>query len=172
MPLSVIDSTGLASPLTGLNNPTVVGNMTFSTNGGGINFTQSSAQNAATFNDYEYGTWSPTISSGTFNALRPRYTKVGRLVTVSAYCDTFSDRSSSSSVSIGGLPFVSGDVESLGSIFMRYTNNSVSASYIGSGSSSILFYAASSGGYAPLLYSQLNNSSFQIYFAVTYAATF
>jgi hypothetical protein len=151
-----------------------VGGATPSGSGSGITFpaTQSASTDANTLDDYEEGSWTPTINSGTFTATRARYTKIGRVVTVSAYCDTFSDRSSATTLTIGGLPFASGDAENIGSVFLRYSNNAVTAVYIGSGgNTSLSFYGTTTGNYSPLQFSQLNNASAQIYFEATYTAT-
>jgi len=63
-----------------------VGNATPSTSGAGITFpaTQSASTDANTLDDYEEGTWTPTISgfSGTGITATANYTKVGRVV----YC--------------------------------------------------------------------------------------
>ena len=108
MPISVIDSTGLASPLTGLNNPTVVGNMTFNTSGSGVIFTNttSGVLTNSTLNDYEIGNYTPADVSGaglTFTSSIGSYTKVGRLVTVFIYV-AFPITSDTNPVNIS-LPF-------------------------------------------------------------------
>lgn len=72
--------------------------------GVGITFpaNQSASSNANTLDDYEEGTWTPTLASGTMNVRSAMYTKIGRQVTVQIWADTFS-----STVNIiGGLPFV------------------------------------------------------------------
>lgn len=135
---------------------------------GGITFpaTQSASSDANTLDDYEEGTWTPTIGTGTASFYYPKYTKIGRVVTLSAYCDNFSDRSSSNTVAIGGLPFTYlTNSQNTGSVFIRYTNNPVSACFV---AADINFYGASSGAYSPLLHSQLNNVNAQIYFQATY----
>jgi hypothetical protein len=67
-----------------------VGNATPSTSGAGITFpaTQSASSDANTLDDYEEGTWSPTVTaqSGSFTTVtvnRASYTKIGRVVTAS-----------------------------------------------------------------------------------------
>jgi hypothetical protein len=55
--------------------------------------------------DYEEGTWSPNLSSGTANFAGAAYTKVGRIVTCQFIVDTFSERTSGNAVLIGNLPF-------------------------------------------------------------------
>ena len=138
----------------------------------GVRFpaTQSASTDANTLDDYEEGTWTPTIGLGTFTYGSARYTKVGRIVTVSAYCQNFSDRSTASNLAIGGLPFASASSgsDAVGSLFMRYTNNPVTAVYISTNTSTILFYGSVSGNYANLLHSNLNNSLAEIYFTITY----
>jgi hypothetical protein len=66
--------------------------------------------------DYEEGTWTPTISFGrasvgvTYGAGRAgQYTKVGRQVTLTAFIVLTSKGSSTGGVHIGGLPFVIGN---------------------------------------------------------------
>ena len=61
---------------------------------------------ANSLNDYEEGTWTPTISSGTFTAYQTQwYVKIGQLVTCYFYVYSFSDTSSSTHFQIAGLPF-------------------------------------------------------------------
>ena len=69
-----------------------VGNTTPSTSGAGISFpaTQSASSDANTLDDYEEGTWSPTLdvesgTSPTYTVTRATYTKIGRWVY--AYAD-------------------------------------------------------------------------------------
>ena len=91
-----------------------VGNATPSTSGAGITFpaTQSASSNANTLDDYEEGTWTPNQGPaltivGTFSS-SGTYTKVGRIVTVSA---NYRPSTSVSSLGVGNgmstnLPFV------------------------------------------------------------------
>ena len=56
--------------------------------------------------DYEEGTWTPSIANGTFTAYNVQwYHKIGRLVTCYFYLYNWSDSSSSTNFVIGGLPF-------------------------------------------------------------------
>ena len=56
--------------------------------------------------DYEEGSWSPSLSSGTAVWYNQQwYTKIGRMVTCYVYMYAFSDTSSGTHVKIGGLPF-------------------------------------------------------------------
>jgi hypothetical protein len=79
----------------------------------GVQFpaTQSASADANTLDDYEEGTWTPTI---TFNGLSVgvtyttqlgRYTKIGNLVNASCYIILSSKGSSTGGVSVNNLPF-------------------------------------------------------------------
>ena len=89
-----------------------VGNTTPSTSGAGITFpaTQSASSDANTLDDYEEGTWTPTISgdstagTGTYTFQQGVYTKVGRLVTVQAKLG-WSAHTGTGNMLITNLPF-------------------------------------------------------------------
>ena len=75
---------------------------------------QNPSANVNTLDDYEEGTFTPTFMFGGNNvgiaygaATHGRYTKIGRLVTVSAMVTLSNKGSSSGQAQIGGLPFVS-----------------------------------------------------------------
>jgi hypothetical protein len=81
--------------------------------GVGITFpaTQSASSNANTLDDYEEGTWTPTLTlttPGTFSTLAPVgvYTKVGNLVTATGRI-SFTKGTGSGDLVLGGLPFTS-----------------------------------------------------------------
>ena len=50
--------------------------------GVGFPATQVASANANTLDDYEEGSWTPTLNSGTFSAATGRYTKIGNMVTI------------------------------------------------------------------------------------------
>ena len=95
-------------------NPTTisVGGATPSASGAGITFpaTQSSSSNANTLDDYEEGTWSPTVEGTTtagtvtYTSRSGKYTKVGNVVTFSAYIG-WSSGSGTGNLQIAGFPF-------------------------------------------------------------------
>jgi len=73
--------------------------------------TQNASSNANTLDDYEEGTFTPTVSfsgggSVTYYLRLGTYTKIGRQVTVNLMVN-FSDNTGSGNVSIGNLPFTS-----------------------------------------------------------------
>lgn len=65
---------------------------------------------------YEEGTWTPTDASGaglTFTAIRPRYTRIGRVVNIQVGL-LYPSTASTAIAKIGGLPFTSNaDSESI-----------------------------------------------------------
>ena len=95
MPISTIGTDGLSTSPT-LTTPKAtttigVGNATPAASGAGITFpaTQSASSDVNTLDDYEEGTWTPTLSSTgtpptvtTYSERLGYYTKVGNLVTV------------------------------------------------------------------------------------------
>ena len=114
--VSTMDTTVVNQVLT---TPTVtstmgVGNATHAASGAGITFpaTQSSSTNANTLDDYEEGTWTPAVNgsstpgSATYSFQLGRYTKIGRLVTVTFDLITSSSVTGGSGFAvIAGLPF-------------------------------------------------------------------
>jgi len=89
-----------------------VGDTTPATSGAGITFpaTQSASSDANTLDDYEEGTWTPTISgtsavgTGTYSVQIGRYTKIGNQVTISAYI-SWSAHTGTGGIHLSNLPF-------------------------------------------------------------------
>ena len=80
----------------------------------GINFpaTQVASTDANTLDDYEEGTWTPSIVGttttgvGTYSIQNGKYTKIGNLVTVQMYL-TWSAHTGAGGMRVSGLPFQS-----------------------------------------------------------------
>ena len=114
----------------------------------GVNFpaTQVSSANANTLDDYEEGTWTPAWSfagggSAPIVVQSSAYTKIGRLVTVSARIYTSPTSSPTGNAFLSGLPF-SSSVETSGVIgeAARWaTSLSIFRVNIESGSSTVKF---------------------------------
>jgi hypothetical protein len=99
----------------------------------GIQFpaTQVASSNANTLDDYEEGTWTITVTTGTSGSVTASaktgaYTKVGRLVTITGYID-FSSVSSPVGYLRLSLPFTSGSGVSFESAASFMFNSIVSA---------------------------------------------
>jgi hypothetical protein len=112
-----ISSTGLAvigaisATTTGKVGTTLgVGAATPSASGAGITFpaTQSASSDANTLDDYEEGTWTPSVGgTSTYTQQKGSYIKVGRLVTVSFDME-ITLLGTGSTTTISGLPFTVG----------------------------------------------------------------
>lgn len=81
--------------------------------------TQVASSDANTLDDYEQGSWTPTILFGganagmTFAAQVGRYTRVGDLVTAYCYINLSAKGTSTGAATIGGLPFAALNVSNL-----------------------------------------------------------
>jgi hypothetical protein len=88
-----------------------VGGATPAASGAGITFpaTQSASSDANTLDDYEEGTWTPTVVSGggsiTSYTSTGTYTKIGNIVTVGYIFQITNGGTATGSVSITNLPF-------------------------------------------------------------------
>jgi hypothetical protein len=98
---SLVNSTGYNVTLSGAS----------VSSGTGVAFpaTQSASSNANTLDDYEEGTWTPTLSPGggsiTTVTTGGWYTKVGSSVTIFAYWNVSNAGTASGGWNVGGLPF-------------------------------------------------------------------
>jgi hypothetical protein len=142
-------------------NPTTisVGGATPSTSGAGITFpaTQSASSDANTLDDYEEGTWTPTLSRGgasfTYVGQYGTYTKIGNLVFVAGFIQWSSNSGGSGAYLIANLPFTVGNLNvqyypvanvtdmagitypaSTTSLNIEFSRNSTTAVFIGNGS--------------------------------------
>jgi hypothetical protein len=108
---------GMIVPSTTLTTPIVattmgVGGATPAASGAGITFPagQSASTDANTLDDYEEGTWTPTLTGNTtYTKQVGRYTKIGRLVTATGTV-TVNTLGTGVTSSVFGLPFVAGGV--------------------------------------------------------------
>ncbi len=143
--------------------------------GGGISFNGDTAA-ANALDDYEEGTWTPSMSEGSATFTGATYVKIGKLVHVSVYANSFSDNTSGSVIQFNGLPFTSAsDQRSTGAMLLAYvTTLDQSVAYIGGNVSNIRLYHYDSGGdYTSLNYSAItaaNNSTRRIFIGMTYMA--
>lgn len=99
--------TSLVSSTTGRVATTLgVGNATPSASGAGISFpaAQSPSTDPNTLDDYEEGTWTPTVAGVVLSASSGSYTKVGRRVSVS-FDITWPSTINTTGVVIAGLPY-------------------------------------------------------------------
>jgi hypothetical protein len=100
--------------------PTLVGDVSLSTgnlvvsNGKGIDFSLTPGTGTSElFADYEEGTWTPADNSGaglTITVQSARYTKIGRMVYVTAYI-IYPATASATAAALSGLPFTAANLE-------------------------------------------------------------
>jgi hypothetical protein len=133
--------------------------------GGGLTFNGDSAT-ANALDDYEEGTWTCGVETGTVTSEDARYTRIGNLVHAHVKLTSFSDRSSSANVIINGLPFSTSINQASGSMFGRYLDRTAFTVYTFTTKSE--FYSIGSGNFVALLHNQLNNSNAVLYFQATY----
>lgn len=107
-----------ALTITNAQNATFANTASFTPGTYGIIFNNSSAKANSTFNDYETGTWTPTISptSGSFTAgtCTGEYTKIGRLVTLNMLLGITTNGTGAGAVAVGSLPFASNGYNAYG----------------------------------------------------------
>jgi hypothetical protein len=130
----------------------LVGTTTATANGGvlelsgGITFpaTAVAASNANTLDDYEEGTWTPTIAgtstagTATYATRIGTYVKVGKIVQIQLYVN-FSSGTGTGNLQITGLPFTSSSFASL-SIYvsnLALTASNIAVAYAGNGTTAI-----------------------------------
>ena len=116
-----------------------VGGATPSTSGSGISFpaTQSASSDANTLDDYEEGTWTPTLGGSSsdptgvsYTDQVGRYTKIGRSVTVNCLIGWTTYTGGSTYIIIKGLPFtVSSAISSIGSTLAEQITNASGYTY-------------------------------------------
>ena len=134
----------------------VNGNIRFTAAGQGINFNNyGSGANIDNnlLDDYEEGTWTPTIVGGITNpvlqaATAGNYTKIGNVVTFNCDIRVQSGTPNSGNFTIGGLPFSAANIpgnfgvasQSYGNIIVAVTNQR--EGHISPNNSTIVFYDA------------------------------
>jgi hypothetical protein len=154
-------------------NATDLGNSTYRYKdlylGGGLYVGGTASANK--LDDYEEGSWSPTLGSGTATVDKAGYIKIGNKVTVWTNMNNFSDRSSGGNVEITNLPFTANttyDASAVGSCLWSYVDSSECTTTYLTPSSTLNFYGAHSAGFSALKYNQLNNSASNLYLTATY----
>jgi hypothetical protein len=90
----------------------LTGNLVIGTAGKGIDFSANpnpAGMTSELLNDYEEGTWTPTVASSvgsiTSSTSTGKYTKIGRQVTIELSVSVTNNGTGADSIRIGGLPF-------------------------------------------------------------------
>ena len=109
-----------------------VGDATPSSSGAGITFpaTQSASSDANTLDDYEEGTWTPSIGgTATYTSQTGTYTKIGNVVTIRGILSILL-KGTGSATEITGLPFAGNSNRYAGSV-SNYGNLAVNVLFLG-----------------------------------------
>ena len=132
---------------------------------------------ANTLDDYEEGAWTPACPNVTVAGSEGKYTKVGRLVTVTGYLNgtNLSSLSGSVEMRITGFPFTS-TMDTTFPYFTRYldapTNTINTVGYYANGRTySVFYFMTDHGAYSSAAVNAFHNTSNDLYFGVTYHAT-
>ena len=150
----------------------------------GIDFQNTGAGSSTTstshlLDDYEEGTWTPTVEYGTISDSSAIYTKIGNIVHLNAYIDDWSDITTIGTVQIQSLPFVGVSNDStVGCVMYRYIDDvhgigGDMVTFLAAGTN-IRFYFQNSDGdsnYSPLQYRDINGTTSSFRFQITYRVT-
>jgi hypothetical protein len=120
--------------------------------------------------DYEEGSWSPTVATGSVTAGQPRYLKIGNQVTLWFYLSGFSNTSSTSSILVNNLPFTSQTTRATGPTFHSYINTGGDSivAYVPQDTNGLQFYAARNNAlYVNVKHNQVTSST-AIFVTITY----
>lgn len=180
------ETTGIALTLGQDKSATVIGLLDLSTSTAGqIKFpaTQNASADANTLDDYEEGTWTPSISFGggttgiTYNSRVGRYVKIGRVVTAQGYVQLTSKGSSTGAANLTSLPFTSVNVSNAyTTVNISYYNaftslNYFLSAYVNTNATTCVFVQGSNtGGVTAITDGNFTNTS-EFIFSITYEAS-
>ena len=134
------------------------GNLVISTSGKGIDFSANTSDaggvSAELLDDYEEGTWTPSYGSSsvptsTYATTGGRYTRVGRLVTVTGRIQMTNSTTNTGALTMGGFPFACSNHNFPGGITFTYTDN---------------WYGGSSGDTAQVTFLMVANTQYGYFY--------
>lgn len=163
----IYDSANNASMLAFRNNAgAAAGNISLSSAGAtsllmssvaGVNFpaTQVASSDANTLDDYEEGTWTPSLTGGGsptgYTTRTAQYTKIGRLVRLTAYFVITGKGSLSGGLQISGFPFAVSSGISGGTQYFKGSARVNSCSVTGTNANALLGTYSSGGATSTVL---------------------
>ena len=74
--------------------------------------------------DYEEGTWTPTLATGTLSGVYGKYVKIGKMCYISFHMANFSNKTSSADVTIRSIPFTQAGTFAIGTVIGYQNGNS------------------------------------------------
>ena len=119
--------------------------------------------------DYESGTWTPSLGTGSAVFNLSSYVKVGNLVHVHTQVEQPSDIASGNVIDIFGLPFtaVSDRAMTLGILTQYGPTSAITGGYTSTGTNIRLYYTSASV-YESVKHNQLQSTSFSAYISLSY----
>lgn len=144
--------------------------------------TKNPSANANTLDDYEEGTWTPIIKFGgaatgiTYGAATlGRYTKIGRMVTISGICTLTNKGFATGSATLEGLPFVAANdsIYGAGSVGLTLGFTSIVGAILAMAqpnTARLLLYHSNNGAAVGLTNANFTNTS-ALYLTASYDAT-
>lgn len=141
--------------------------------------TQNPSANANTLDDYEEGTWTPVIKFGGAStgisygaATLGRYTKIGRMVTISGICTLTNKGSATGSATLEGLPFTAANDSIYSGVAIGYASGfaTINGSVLGlvqANAARILLYHSNNGAATGLTNANLTSAS-ALYLTASY----
>jgi len=165
-------------PSTRSGNQTIVdGDLVIGTAGRGIDFSADphpAGMTSELLDDYEEGTWTPTITSSNSDVIvaystnSGTYTKIGRLVTITCVIVLSSKSGGTGTTRVGGIPFVASAVSSGAIGFANnYTTGKPDQILTFADGTIIPYYSSSATASAQLPISHVGNTS-ALYFTMSY----
>lgn len=118
----------------------------------------------------EFGTWTPTLSQGSATFTECEYYKVGRQVTVTGRLYAFTDRTTLANIIIGGIPFTKQDYGTAAVMFRNISDGENGVYIYGNPGEDELYllFSGTNGAWASVNHDDLNSSSSEIRFTITY----
>ena len=175
-PSGTAGNTATFNGLMTLNNS---GTLVFAQSGQGIQFTNSSALTNSTLNDYETGTWTPSVGgTATYIAQNGIYTKVGNIVSVKGTF-TINAIGTGSTAAISGLPFTSATTTGSPTaqvVFGYWASLSTSVTYLGgyvNTSANTIYFVTTTGNQSTITNNpNVLQSGSRVDFSAVYQANF
>ena len=129
--------------------------------------------------DYEEGTWTPTVlyngsdTGQTYTHQVGTYTKVGRAVHYQAYVQVLTNSSATGSLSVGGLPFTSSTATNVVTVGSAALDNAAASldqpvGRVGTNTTQVLVVAGTGANNWNTLDNSVRGSNFRVYVAGHY----
>ena len=123
--------------------------------------------------DYETGTFTPNVDTGSIDIAEGAYVKVGDLVHCTLTVGHSMNASSSSPIQFNGLPFTSSNASdgSHGTVFCRYVNNFPNAVQVMTSNTRIRLWASGSTAFSTINHNNITSATYALfYIGLTYRA--